>query len=276
MKLQKIKGVAILPTLLTLGNLLCGFFSIVYVSQDQYKIAAILIFGAMGFDALDGRVARLTKTASNFGIQMDSLADLVSFGLAPAFMVYSLIATSHIEANKLEIFYKFIVVIAAFYLVCVALRLARFNIEAGLTKESHEYFIGLPSPGAGGFLASTVLLYDHLVFNLKVISAETILLVLPFVVLLLGVLMVSRFRYTHIGNSFARVHPFIKLLEVLVVALFIAIYHQLTLFIVFLFFILSGPVIYTMQRISKKPVPVDNKLLGQAAASDESSDNQIF
>lgn len=265
-----------MPTLLTLGNLLCGFFSVVSSAKEQYNIAAILIFGAMVFDALDGRVARLTKTASNFGVQMDSLSDLVSFGLAPAFMVYSLIATSHIEANKLEIFYKFIVVIAAFYLVCAALRLARFNIETGLTKESHEHFVGLPSPGAGGFLASTVLLYDHLVVNLKYIKAETILLVLPFVVLLLGVLMVSRFRYTHLGNSFAKIHPFIKLLEVLVIILFIAIKTETTLFVVFSLFVLSGPAIYIKQRISKKTVPADIKLPGRAVASDESSDDQIF
>jgi CDP-diacylglycerol--serine O-phosphatidyltransferase len=269
MKLKKkIKGVAILPTLLTLGNLLCGFWSVIYTLRSDYKSAAIMIFVSMGLDALDGRVARLTKTASNFGAQLDSLADLISFGLAPALIIYSMIHNASIEFTKFEIAYRGIIFLSAFYMLCAALRLARFNVESTSDKTSHDYFSGLPSPGAAGFIASLIILHHYFFGQAKMAGANTVLLVLPFIAVLLGFLMVSRFQYVHMLNSFSRIHPFARLLEIILATLFIAIFREITLFLIFVIYVLSGPVLYARQRLFRKPVP--------AGAPDEANEETIF
>lgn len=269
MKLKKkIKGVAILPTLLTLGNLLCGFWSIIYTLRSDYKSAAIMIFVSMGLDALDGRVARLTKTASNFGAQLDSLADLISFGLAPALIIYSIIHYTDIEVAKFEIAYRGVIFLSAFYMLCAALRLARFNVETASDKKSHEYFSGLPTPGAAGFIASLIILYHYFFGREKIVGAETVLLVLPFIALLLAVLMVSRFQYVHMLNNFSRIHPFARLLEIILVTLFIAIVPEITLFLIFIVYVLSGPFLYVRQRLMKRSV--------QVGAPNEASEETMF
>ncbi|MBI4712317.1 MAG: phosphatidylcholine/phosphatidylserine synthase [Planctomycetes bacterium] len=263
-KLKKLTSVPILPTLLTLGNLLCGFGVIIYAakgaleiaaSKGSLEIAAWLIFVAMVFDALDGRVARATKTASHFGEQMDSLADVITFGLAPVFLTNVLLNSKSIHY---VIPFRFIIVLEAFYLVCATLRLARFTIETALDRKSHEYFSGLPTPGAAGFLASLVILYVHLDEIYKIKEAETMLLVLPFVILLLSVLMISRFQYVHLLNKLSRNHPFTTLVEVVLFALLVAFQLEITISAVLLIYVLSGPYSHIKSRLFHKIAP-DNQ-----------------
>ena len=153
-----VRRIAILPTLLTLGNAVCGFASIHYASKIKlgmgeeevrqlFWIGGVLIFAAMVFDVLDGYVARLSKSASDFGGQLDSLCDAISFGLAPAFLLLRM-CQEWIEPP----FKHGVVVIAALYMVCALLRLARFNLENSPDPNSHKRFKGLPSPAAAGCL----------------------------------------------------------------------------------------------------------------------------
>src|SRR5437763_9251182 len=154
---RPVRKIAILPTLLTLGNAVCGFSTIVVASwidgdpaRDVYYFySAWLIVAAMLFDVLDGFVARLSKTASDFGGQLDSLCDAISFGVAPAFLLLRLG-----QDWELSVARQALAVIAVLYMACAILRLARFNVENTPDPASHKRFKGLPSPGAAGCLAS--------------------------------------------------------------------------------------------------------------------------
>lgn len=152
----------LVPNLLTAGNLFCGFLSIIYAINDAMRLAnyqdvlhpyilsAWLILIAVVFDMLDGIVARLLKATSNFGIEIDSLADLVSFGIAPSIMVYLYVLRNHEKAGWL---------IASVFVICGALRLARFNVMTK-SKTDSRYFTGMPIPAAAGVLAAYVILSD--------------------------------------------------------------------------------------------------------------------
>lgn len=140
------RGVYILPNLLTTASLLCGFLSIVHASEGRLQLAAGLIFASAIFDGLDGKVARLTNTASEFGVQYDSLSDLVAFGAAPAFLI---------QAAFVNGFGRLGLMAAFLFLGCGALRLARFNLCQA--SGSKKFFIGLPIPAAGCTLAALVL-----------------------------------------------------------------------------------------------------------------------
>src|SRR5881628_97628 len=131
------KGVYLIPSLFTTGNLICGFFSIISTFNGHYLQAAVFIILAHLLDGVDGSVARLTKTTSQFGIEFDSLADLVSFGVAPAILAYYWALVPWGTWGWLA---------ACLYVVCGALRLARFNVQIGTVEKSH--FVGLPIPGA--------------------------------------------------------------------------------------------------------------------------------
>ncbi len=141
----------LLPNLLTTGGLLCGFYSLVACMRGDFSVAAISIMAANVFDVLDGRVARVTKTTSEFGSQYDSLADLVAFGVAPAFLFYRFALSPWGTFGWLA---------AALYVVCGALRLARFNVQRDDVAKSS--FIGLPIPAAAEVIASSVLVYVYL------------------------------------------------------------------------------------------------------------------
>ena len=136
------RGVYLLPTLFTVGNLFCGFASVVYAARGRVEVAALLILLAGILDGLDGRIARLTGTCSEFGLEFDSLADLVSFGVAPAFLAHRWALGPLDRIGWL---------VAFLYVVCAAMRLARFNLHG--SSGSRRFFAGLPSPVAGGFVA---------------------------------------------------------------------------------------------------------------------------
>lgn len=172
------KGIYLLPNILTTGALFGGFYAVLSGFSGNFEIAAIAIFVAMVFDGLDGRVARMTNTQSDFGVQYDSLSDMVSFGIAPAIVVYGWGLTG---LGKVGIAAAFV------YASCAALRLARFNVQSNVN--SGKFFIGLPSPAAAALIAGFV----WSAYSLQpswFISAFTALLTA-----VAGLLMVSNFKY---------------------------------------------------------------------------------
>ena len=216
--MRPIRTIAVFPTLLTLGNLICGFFAIVVAARIESPLKTIsgseniladaydlwesgwLIFLAMVFDGLDGYAARLARTTSDFGAQLDSLCDVVSFGVAPAFLLVKmcpLFTLGHDQA---------IWIIAAAYAACAALRLARFNVET-TDDDEHLLFSGLPSPAAAAVIAGFAIMFYKLRLDVGPLTGgvDTCLQYsLPIFGLMLGLLMVSRIRYPHITNRVLR------------------------------------------------------------------------
>ena len=220
------KGVYILPNLFTTGNLFCGFWSIISVFQEKYYFAAVAILLASVFDALDGKVAKLSGATSKFGVQYDSLSDLVSFGIAPAVLAFSW---------ALRPYGRFGWLAAFLFVVCGALRLARFNVmaSAGETK----YFKGLPIPAAASMIALTILLYFELIETGGV--KDIIILVMIYV---LAFLMVSNIRYFSFKElNLARRKPF-SIFMFVVLSMIVIIMHPVVVgFGFILLYVCSGP-----------------------------------
>ncbi|MGI8782745.1 MAG: CDP-diacylglycerol--serine O-phosphatidyltransferase [Acidobacteriota bacterium] len=170
------RSIAILPSVFTTGNLFCGFFAIMSVMREQYELAPPAIGIAVILDALDGRIARMAKSTSDFGLQLDSLADVVSFGLAPAVL---LAGWGLAPVNELAWFVAFV------YLTSGAMRLARFNIQAGGLK----HFVGLPIPAAAGCIAAIVHAFPTPIRDPRIAGLLTVL------GLMLAFLMVSKLKY---------------------------------------------------------------------------------
>lgn len=204
---------AVLPTLLTLGNGVCGMASIAVTTSELLEwsnesllfVAGLLIFGGMVFDALDGSAARMTGQSSEFGAQLDSLCDAITFGAAPAVIVWRF---SDLLPHRLSW------AIGVIFALCVLIRLARFNVETG-EDDSHEGFYGLPSPAAAGTIASFSIAMPHLVSLTKdpspgwVKSAADVGLVtceylVPALAIVLAYLMVSRLTYPHVVQQWIR------------------------------------------------------------------------
>lgn len=205
---------AVLPTMLTLGNAVCGFGAITFAAKWSGSdpawslfIASCLIYLAMLFDALDGSAARLTNQTSEFGAQLDSLCDAISFGAAPAFLMLQF-------SQSRDYHPRFLWLIAVLYVVCAVLRLARFNVETD-EDDAHDSFSGLPSPAAAGTVASFPLMVfwfrnledsdlvrpsERLAHHLDQWTAN----VLPIITLAVACLMVSRIRYAHLVNHLIR------------------------------------------------------------------------
>ena len=213
---------AVLPTMLTLGNAACGFGSITFATKlgptvdlgdpgRHLYVSALLIFLAMVFDALDGRAARWANQSSEFGAQLDSLCDAISFGVAPAFLMLQFI--DHFETTFDPPFPyppRLLWVIGVLFVVCAILRLARFNVETD-EDDSHDHFSGLPSPAAAGTVASFPLAIGDLVDLAAKMGAKAqplaaflvpaVQVALPLITLAAAVLMVSRIRYVHMFNQ---------------------------------------------------------------------------
>lgn len=178
-----------MPVIASLFSLCCGFACILTSIDGNYDIAAWLIVLSMIFDSLDGKLARLTKTSSPFGTQLDSLIDLVVFGVAPIVLVGQLCKDT----------YPIIVwIVCFFFLTCSALRLARFNVESVKEKKPCRYFVGLPTTISGGTIAQLVLLHNYLNGSFGV---GTVLEIIPPVTFVLGVLMVSNLRFFNIMSK---------------------------------------------------------------------------
>ncbi len=221
------KGVYILPNLFTTGNLFCGFWSIIAVFQEHYLYGAVAILLAAIFDVLDGKVARLAGASSKFGVQYDSLADLVSFGIAPAVLAFSW---------ALRPFGRFGWFAAFLFVVCGALRLARFNVLAAVGDT--KYFKGLPIPAAASMVALVILLY------LRLIETGWIKdIVVLGMIYLLAFLMVSTIRYYSFKElNLARRKPFSIFIFVVLSMIVIVMEPVIVLFGFVLAYVLSGPV----------------------------------
>ncbi|MFQ5454964.1 MAG: CDP-diacylglycerol--serine O-phosphatidyltransferase [Nitrospirota bacterium] len=226
MKEYRKKGIYLIPNLFTTGNLFSGFFAIISVFNDKYIVAAIAILIAIIFDSLDGKVARITKTTSQFGIEYDSLSDLVSFGIAPGLLIYSWALNSYGRIGWIAVF---------LFVACGALRLARFNVQISTVENKH--FIGFPIPSAAGIIATTVLLDNHFMIMGKEIKPIMILII----TYSLAFLMVSNIRYRNFKELRLKDRkPFNFLVgSVLILILFVA-EPQIMLFGFFSLYALSG------------------------------------
>lgn len=223
---RRLRGVYILPNLFTSGNLFCGFFAVVATYRGQFIHASIAVLVAAVFDVLDGKIARLAGANSRFGIEYDSLADLVSFGLAPALLVFSWALRPYGKIGWLAAF---------LFLACGALRLARFNVQT-ISLEA-KFFTGLPIPAAACMIALTILLHHRLRFW---IAPEQIAILV--MIYFLAFLMVSNIRYFSLkGLDLFRRRPFRALVLLILCIIVVVAEPEITLFSIFSVYVLSGP-----------------------------------
>jgi CDP-diacylglycerol--serine O-phosphatidyltransferase len=220
------RGIYILPNIFTSLNLFCGFYAVIAAIDGKFTAAAIAIIIGVMFDVLDGKIARATNTTSQFGLAYDSLADLVSFGLAPGIMIYLWALKPLGRIGWLAAF---------LFMACGALRLARFNSQVGTVGS--DYFVGLPIP-AGASMAATTVLFCH---RFNIAGNPIIILILLYI---LSFLMVSTIKY----NSFKKPELFRKmnfnvLVAVILILIFIASQPPIALFILGLAYVISGPFI---------------------------------
>lgn len=231
------KGIYLLPNLFTTGALFSGFYAVVASMNGHFDKAAIAIFIAMILDGLDGRVARMTNTQSEFGAEYDSLADMVSFGVAPALVAFSWSLQSLGQIGWVASF---------IYVAGAALRLARFNTQVDTADKN--YFTGLASPAAAAFVAGTVW-----VFNDYGVSGIDIAPLMAAVVGLAGIAMVSNFQYHSFkGIDLKGKVPFVAMLAVVGVFAVVSIDPPLVLLGVFLVYGFSGPVMSVIKLVKKR------------------------
>ncbi|WP_026843243.1 CDP-diacylglycerol--serine O-phosphatidyltransferase [Citrifermentans bremense] len=221
------KGIYILPNLFTAGSLFAGFYCMVSTVNGDFRTAALWILASSIFDGLDGKVARLTGTSSKFGVEFDSLADVVSFGAAPGLLMYCWALRPFGRLGWLAGF---------LFLVCAALRLARFNVQVD-TVESKR-FVGLPTPAAASMVSATVLFFYHMGWPAS--YNKLLILVLIY---FLALLMVSNVRYNSFKDpSLIKRQPFAFLVLAVLLLIVIAAEPVTMLFTIFTCYILSGPV----------------------------------
>ena len=273
---MKIRRVAILPSLMTLGNALCGFYAITLTTKalatgdtghamdpNTVMWAGGFVLLAMVFDALDGRLARFARVTSDFGGQLDSVADAVSFGVAPAFLMTWVVSESLRPdmPETLQGLLRVTWVCAAVYLGCSLIRLARFNVENLHDEEAHQTFRGLPSPAAAGALVSMIIvLASFWRRDTHGLARHIMLLALPAAALVLGLLMVSRFRYSHVLNQFLRGRRPIRHLVLIILGLgLVVLVREVMLPVCFVGYALSGPVADVIRRWRNRGRPSDGE-----------------
>jgi CDP-diacylglycerol--serine O-phosphatidyltransferase len=241
---ERRRGVYLLPNLVTTASLFCGFYAIIAAIQGNFYQAAISILLAAVLDGLDGRIARMTQTTSAFGVQFDSLSDLVAFGLAPGIVVF---------LWALRPFNRFGWMAAFLYVVCGALRLARFNVQVGVIDPN--YFMGLPIPAAATVVATIILL----VFQMGGADSTGYLLIL-ILIYVLSFLMVSNLRYPSFkGLKLAEKRSFNFLVAAVLLFVLIALEPFVMLTVFILGYVLSGPVV-SLVLWRKKPAPEQEPL----------------
>ncbi len=246
------------PTSLTICNSLCGFAAILFtlhvyegttVPEHELRLCAYIILAAMVFDALDGFAARIFNAASMHGMQMDSLADMVTFGVAPAVIVA--VMAHHLREQLKPMDYYIVWGLCALYLGCAALRLATYNVYAiypEKKKHKHDGFSGLPSPGAAAGVCSLVIYYC-----MKAGELKQILVILPFYAGFLGLMMVSTVRYAHIGKWIQSVRRNrLRLVMLIAMAISLIIWRELAAVVLINLYILSGPIVEIFLRIKEK------------------------
>ncbi|HOW88759.1 MAG TPA: CDP-diacylglycerol--serine O-phosphatidyltransferase [Elusimicrobiales bacterium] len=257
--LVKIKktGAVVLPSLFTIANMAFGFFSIISASERNYVLAAWFVIMSYVMDMLDGRVARLVHGESSFGVEIDSLSDWMSFGIAPAYLMYNFVLKDYG-------FWGYPV--AFLYILCGALRLARFNLKAHFGESSKVYFQGLPIPAAAGILSSFVLAYSMLeaggsVRSVKIVMDQMPFVygITPFIMIALSLLMVSSVPYAAFKQGSVLNPKSIRgLMLILTILFLIAAYPQDALFFFFSLYAVSGllAVMYrALASMRKQPTP---------------------
>lgn len=240
MKRRKHKSIYILPNLLTSISLFAGFYAIVASINMKFTHAAYAVFVSGIFDMLDGRVARLTGSTSRFGVEFDSLSDVIAFGVAPGLLVYMWALKGYGRFGWLATF---------LFVACGALRLARFNVQVDNAQKRN--FLGLPIPAAATTIAGSVLFYTWIGYpdGIKTIF-------MPILVYILALLMVSDIRYYSFKDmAFFRGRPFRSTVAAILFLVIIFIEPEVTLFAVTSLYVLSGPV-YSL--LVKKKVVIEN------------------
>ena len=228
------RGTYLVPNLFTTANLFAGFFGIVSAIDGKFEIAAMAILFSCLFDILDGKVARLTKATSRFGVEYDSLADLVAFGVGLGLLVY---------LWALRPFGRLGWLAAFVFVACGALRLARFNVQVGTV--SSKYFVGLPIPGGATMIATTVLFLD----GWEISSPHLLGVPLLVFTYLIGFLMVSTIPYNSFKDlEFVKSKPLPVLFLVIVLVTVVAVSPGPMLFTILLTYVISGPLEYLLKR----------------------------
>ena len=239
------KGIYIIPSLFTCGNMSCGYLSVMSSIEGDFTKAAWLLILAIVCDMMDGRIARLTRTTSEFGIQLDSLSDLVSFGIAPSVMMYQLVLNSMGKVGM---------AIAVLFVLCSGLRLAKFNVQAK-DNVTHASFIGLPTPASAGLLMSFVLSYElfaeagqSLTIPLLMKNMPIFFDIMPVVMIILSWLMVSNVQYVSFKKMNLSKPKAFRLLVLIIILIFLVIaFPQNIIFILFSLYALSG-IVFTGAR----------------------------
>lgn len=311
---RRLKAVAVLPTLLTLGNLVCGVLAVhiclgaffnaglgtdpLQTRFVEHRVlgrilpsvlatAGYLVFLAMLLDMLDGSVARWARRSSGFGAQLDSLADMVSFGLAPAVLTLTLltrqVGAEWVIAPLGDPAGRATLLASVIYVCAAALRLARFNVETGLSAAPQRYFKGLPTPGAAAALASLVLVHES-VLRSSTLGIDTrsawvadwLVRILPVVMALLGVLMVSRLPYLHVPNALLRSRrPVWQVFTFLLATGVVIWWHELGFAAVACVYALSGPVVGATWRVRHRRASATEVAPGPAGGDDRPRAGQV-
>jgi len=217
------RKIQLLPSLLTTVNLACGFISIIFSIQGNFTIAGWLIIIAIVFDGLDGEVSRLTKTSSAFGLQYDSLSDLVSFSVAPAVLVYK---------SFFGVPTRLALSLITLYVVCGALRLARFNVQIVKTKD--KFFVGLPIPAAAAIITTFTVAFHSYIIQFPILRF------FPIFMVVIAYLMVSKIRYPSL-KEIERKRPFHYLVAILLILTLIVARSDFFMFAITFVYVLSGP-----------------------------------
>ncbi len=275
-----LKSISVLPAMFTVMNGLLGFGAIYMATRDidpaalatwaNKEWACLLILLAMVCDMLDGRLARWARKTTEFGAQLDSLCDAISFGVAPAILMLRTVGTAMHEGTFyvpwMPVLERVVWCIAAVYVACGVIRLARFNVENEPDESAHMSFKGLPIPGAAAVVTSLVLLFTYIFVELAKDKSQwpanpvllaAVGIILPLTTLLCALLMVSRYRYPHIVNKLIRgKKPVNHLVQVLAVVLLgIAVDFHVAIAAIMLGFALSGPVSALIKK-PQKPAPM--------------------
>jgi len=236
------RGVFLAPATITSLGLLSGFFGLVSAINSHFELAAAMILIAFICDGLDGRVARLSRTSSQFGVEYDSLSDVVAFGVAPAGIAY---------CWSLKLLGPWGVVIAGMFVICAALRLARFNVQTGSSDKRR--FVGLPVPGAAAMIAGSVLAYSYFEFE----SPRALVTVMAPLTIALAFLMISRVPYPSFKTVNLRARAPVELVAVMLLALaFLFAMPQFTFFMLAAAYVASGPYLMLMGERPQTLAPV--------------------
>ena len=237
-KLPRHKSVYLLPNLLTTASMFLGFMGLTWAIKGDYAACALCILASCVFDGLDGKVARITRTTSEFGVQLDSLADLVAFGVVPATMAY---------LWTLEEFGRLGLMAAFLFMACGALRLARFNVQAATSSKKH--FVGLPIPAAACTLATLVLFTEYVPEQYMHTVLPVFTLVLVYVLSFFMVSTIRFYSFKEIGAF--KAHPFSWMVTAILVFSLVASRPKVLGFIIFLGYLASGP-LYTLFLLSRR------------------------